>query len=202
MIRNIVFDMGNVLLDFDPYLPCLRHAKDPAKARELCNAIFELPEWGELVDGGVLTEESYTPRVQARLNTDELKALAAAVLRDWHVDGLYPKSGMDAVIEDLLERGYRLYILSNVGYCFHDFKYKIKHLERFSGIMLSSEERIRKPDPELYQRLLQKYGLNAEECLFIDDLPANIEGAQSVGMQGYCYADGSVAKLAEYLKNL
>lgn len=150
----------------------------------------------------MLTEAEYTPRVQQRLATNELKALAADVLKDWHLDGLYPKSGMDALVDDLLTRGYKLYILSNVGYCFHDFKYKIKHLDRFSGIMLSSEERIRKPEPALYERLLKKFGLKAEECLFIDDLQHNIEGAQRVGMHGYCYIDGSVEKLAAYLKNL
>lgn len=202
MIRNIVFDMGMVLLDYDPFLPCLRHAKDFEKAKRLHDAIFDHPEWCALLDSGELTEAEYLPRVQARLDTDELRQLAAETLADWPLDGIYPKSGMKAVVEALLSRGYRLYVLSNVGYRFHEFSYKIPCFDRFSGALLSAEERITKPDPAIYRRLCEKFDLTPEECLFVDDLQRNIDGAQSVGMQGYCYADGDVGRFGEFLGKL
>ena len=131
-----------------------------------------------------------------------MKRLVAEILNDWYLDALYPKSGMEAVQKDLLDRGFRLYVLSNAGYSFHKFSYKIKHIDRFSGIMVSAEERMMKPDPAIYRRLCDRFSLEASECLFIDDLPRNIEGAQKAGMNGYCFQDGDVARLRSFLEAL
>ena len=190
MIRNIVFDMGMVLLDHDPLLPCIRHA-GRERAQALCDGIFWHPEWMELLDGGVMDEQAYIPRAQSRFEDPEMKRLVAEILNDWYLDALYPKSGMEAVQKDLLDRGFRLYVLSNAGYSFHKFSYKIKHIDRFSGIMVSAEERLMKPDPAIYRRLCDRFLLEASECLFIDDLPRNIEGAQKAGMNGYCFQDAA-----------
>lgn len=132
----------------------------------------------ELLDGGVMDEQAYIPRAQSRFEDPEMKRLVAEILNDWYLDALYPKSGMEAVQKDLLDRGFRLYVLSNAGYSFHKFSYKIKHIDRFSGIMVSAEERMMKPDPAIYRRLCDRFSLEASECLFIDDLSRNIEGAQ------------------------
>lgn len=75
MLKNIVFDMGNVLLVYNPYQACLRYARDPEKARLLLDAIFETPQWWELIDGGVLTDVEYIPNAQSRLETPELRQL-------------------------------------------------------------------------------------------------------------------------------
>lgn len=201
MIRNIVFDMGMVLLDHDPLLPCIRHA-GRERAQALCDGIFWHPEWMELLDGGVMDEQAYIPRAQSRFEDPEMKRLVAEILNDWYLDALYPKSGMEAVQKDLLDRGFRLYVLSNAGYSFHKFSYKIKHIDRFTGIMVSAEERLMKPDPAIYRRLCDRFSLEASECLFIDDLPRNIEGAQKAGMNGYCFQDGDVARLRSFLEAL
>lgn len=202
MIRNIVFDMGRVLLDYDPYLPCLRHAQNAEDASIVHRAIFADPSWAPMIDGGVMTEEEYLVQAQTRLETERLKVLAAAVMSDWWLDGLYPKSQMDKVISGLLEKGYRLYILSNCGTRFHDFSYKIPRYERFSGVLVSAEEHMLKPNAEIYERLCAKFDLRPEECLFVDDLPQNVEGAKAVGMAGYCYADGDVNRLKAFLDAL
>lgn len=193
--------MGMVLLDHDPLLPCIRHA-GRERAQALCDGIFWHPEWMELLDGGVMDEQAYIPRAQSRFEDPEMKRLVAEILNDWYLDALYPKSGMEAVQKDLLDRGFRLYVLSNAGYSFHKFSYKIKHIDRFSGIMVSAEERLMKPDPAIYRRLCDRFSLEATECLFIDDLPRNIEGAQKAGMNGYCFQDGDVARLRSFLEAL
>lgn len=193
--------MGMVLLDHDPLLPCIRHA-GRERAQALCDGIFWHPEWMELLDGGVMDEQAYIPRAQSRFEDPEMKRLVAEILNDWYLDALYPKSGMEAVQKDLLDRGFRLYVLSNAGYSFHKFSYKIKHIDRFSGIMVSAEERLMKPDPAIYRRLCDRFSLEASECLFIDDLPRNIEGAQKAGMNGYCFQDGDVARLRSFLEAL
>ncbi len=202
MIRNIVFDMGMVLLDYDPYLACLRHAKNAEDARAVCGAIFGDPSWGPMIDGGRMTEEAFLAEAQKRLPDERLRTLAAEVMSDWWLDGLFPKSGMKRVIERLLEKGYRLYILSNCGTRFWDFAYKVPSFDRFSGVLVSAEEHMLKPDAEIYERLCGKFGLKPEECLFIDDLPQNIDGARAVGMEGYCYADGDVNRLSDFLETV
>lgn len=202
MIRNVVFDMGCVLLDYRPVLPCLRHAQERALAQKLCDAIFNTPDWGELIDGGVMNEQEYLAVVQQRLNTPAEKALASAILRDWHLDALFPKNGMQELTQQLLEHGAKLYLLSNVGFGFSNFCYKIPNLERFSGLMLSCQEKMLKPTPAIYERLCSRFDLVPEECVFVDDLPANIAGAQKVGLHGYCFADGDVPALRETLMRM
>jgi len=202
LIRNIVFDMGMVLLDYNPYLPCLRHAGNAEDAEAVRRAIFGDPSWGPMIDGGVMTEAEYLVEAQNRLGSDRLKTLAADVMSDWWLDGLYPKSRMDHVIDGLLEKGYHLYILTNCGTRFCDFCYKIPRYDRFSGVLVSAEERMLKPHADIYERLCAKYGLRPEECLFVDDLPQNVEGARAVGMAGYCYADGDVNRFQAFLDGL
>ena len=201
MIRNIVFDMGMVLLDHDPMLPCIRHA-GRERAQALCDAIFWHPQWGELIDGGAMWEAEYAALAQERLEDETLKKFVPEILSDWHLDALYPKGGMDLVQRDLLDRGFRLYILSNAGYSFHQFSYKIKYIDRFSGVLVSAEERLLKPDPAIYRRLCERFDLVPSECLFIDDLERNIAGAQSVGLHGYCFQDGDVARLRAFLQKM
>ena len=202
MIRNIVFDMGKVLLEYDPYQACYRHAKNVENAMLLKKAIFDHPDWPAKIDGGLLYDDEYAMDVQDRLETQELKALAVKVLGDWWLDSLFPKQGMKQLIENLLEKGYKLYVLSNCGYRFRDFEYKIPCVERFSGILVSAEELLMKPDRAVFQRLCDKFSLQMEECVFVDDLQRNVDGAVAAGMQGYCFADGNVDRLAAYLSGL
>lgn len=202
MIRNIVFDMGKVLLEYDPYQACYRHAQNLEKALAVKAAIFDHPDWPAKIDGGLLYEDEYLLDVQDRLDTQELKELAAKVLSDWWLDTLFPKQGMKELLENLLEKGYRLYVLSNCGYTFRKFQYKIPHVEQFSGILVSAEEMLMKPDAKVFQRLCQKFDLQMNECVFVDDLQKNVDGAVAAGMQGYCFADGDVEKLTAYLNDL
>ena len=199
MIRNAVFDMGMVLLNWNPLLPCLRCAKDPETARRLCDAIFTHPEWGPMNDGGVMLEKDYFVRCRERMEDEALRKLGVEVEKDWWLDALYPMQGIEKVIRALMDRGVNLYILTNCGHRFHDFKYKIPYIDQFKGILVSAEEVMLKPNAEIYHRLCEKFDLKAEECVFIDDLQKNIDGAKAVGMQGYCHADGDADKLLSAL---
>lgn len=202
MIRNVIFDMGRVMLDYNPMLACYRHARDWDKAAQLKEAIFDRPEWWQKVDLGEMTDMEYAVDAQSRLEDPELKKLAADVLSDWWTDSLFPVTGMGRLIEDLLSAGVKLYVLSNVGYSFHDFSYKIPHLDRFSGVVLSCEERTGKPGQEIFQRLISRYGIVPEETLFVDDHLPNVETARSIGLQAHCFADQDVARLRGQLSEV
>lgn len=201
MIRNIVFDMGGVLLNYDPMMACRRHAGNTQDAQRIVEACFATPEWIE-VDHGTMTEEEMLAHAQKQLNDPRLAQIAADIFQDWHLDSLWPKEGMAEIIEWIHQKGYKLFILSNAGLRFRAFEYKIPHLDLFSGILVSAEEVMLKPNAEIYHRLCEKFDIKAEECLFIDDLQKNVDGAKSVHMQGYCFADGDPTKLKAYLENL
>lgn len=200
MIRNIVFDMGRVLLSYEPMLPCLRCTGNVADAKLVCDAIFNHPQWAEKIDGGLITDEEYLKLAQSRLETPALKEAAARVMENWELDALWPKEGMSALVDELLASGYALYVLSNTGLRFHDFEYKIPRIGEFGGRLLSAEEHLLKPSPAIYERFCEKFGVLAEECFFIDDVMANIEGAKTIGMNAYCFADGDVARLREFIR--
>lgn len=201
MIRNVVLDMGNVIRVYDPLRPCLRHAGNQAEAETLCQAIFLHPDWGKKVDGGLLTDMEYAKEVQKRLDSPRLQKLAEEVLSDWTVDGLAANPGMDVLIGDLLAAGLRVYVLSNAGYIFREVCRHFPCVDRYSGLMFSAEEKIRKPAPEIYTRLCERFGLEPQECLFADDMDVNVRAAESVGMQGYVFdcPDGLRARLGDVL---
>lgn len=202
MIRNIVFDMGMVLMHYDPLLPCRRHAASEDEALIVRDALFGAPEWGARMDAGTIDEADFLTLVQSRLQTPRLRELAAKVLDDWLLDGLYPITGMDAVAEALHARGFKLYVLSNMCLRFREIEYKIPNYKLFEGALVSAEEKLLKPDPSIFKRLCDKFSLKPEECLFIDDLQRNVDGARSVGMSGYCFENCDVAALRGFLDEI
>ena len=202
MIRNIVFDMGGVLLDYHPMTTCLRHAATAEDAQIIYDTLFMAPEWEEKLDGCYITEAEMLEIAQDRLSTPELKALCADIFEDYHMDALSPMKGMEEIIRSLHERGFRLFVLSNVGERIHQFKHKIPAYELFAGSLFSGEEKLLKPDPAIFHRLYEKFSLKPEECLFVDDRPVNTAAAESAGMAGYVLADADTAALKRFLEGL
>lgn len=201
MIKNIVFDMGDVLLRYEPYQPCLRHARgDKEVAAQLMAAIFDHKDW-ELADGGMLTLEEQTYRAVKRLSDPRARGEAFSILRDWYLDGLWPLHGAEECVRALHQQGWPLYILSNACLRYPEFQRKILTLDLFSGVMFSASEKCLKPDAVIYHRLCDKFGLKPEECLFIDDRQVNVDGARAVGMQGYVF-DGDHEKLLKFIQQI
>ena len=86
--------------------------------------------------------------------------------------------------EELKAKGYGIYLLSNASYRQHDYWPRVEASKFFDGTLISAYEKVVKPQPEIYRLLLQRFNLRAEECFFIDDVPANIEGAFYCGIPG------------------
>lgn len=109
---------------------------------------------------------------------------------------------MYEVVRELKQRGYGIYLCSNANERFREYAENIPALSLFDGMIVSAEEKCIKPGRRIYQTLFERYSLKPQECFFIDDMQANIDGARAAGMQGYCYADGNVERLREYLKQI
>ena len=184
MIKNIVFDMGNVLVAYDGRKVCKHYVKDKKDRKRVFTAIFQSPEWVYL-DMGMIPEEQAVDQMCTRL-PKRLHEAARLCMRDWHLYNMKPIKAMIPVIQDLKARGFKLYICSNASLrlpmCYQKL---LPEVDSFDGILFSAEEKLLKPQKEIYERLFEKFNIKPEESYFIDDLQLNIDGAAACGMKGY-----------------
>ena len=98
-----------------------------------------------------------------------------------------------------VEKGYGIFVLSNASDLFYEYFPRLLPLDFFDGVFVSSDYKMLKPDEVIYHTFLEKHGLKAEECLFIDDREENVSGAKAVGFNG-CVFDGDYGKVMELLE--
>lgn len=201
MIKNIVFDMGKVLLDYDPVKVCWQCTDSEEEVRQIGEALFFSPEW-ILLDKGVLTGERAMEIVKERLSDERLRQMADFCMAHWHEYNISPKPGMGELVRELKLAGNKIYLCSNASHRLRVYQNRIPGMEYFDGVLVSAEERMLKPEPAIYERLFEKFAIRPEESFFIDDLDANIKGAEVCGMKGYCFADGNVDRLRKTLIDL
>ena len=109
MIKNIVFDMGNVLVDYIADGVCRHFIEDQETRKKVSTSIFVSPEW-ILLDLGVMPEDMALKKMQARLDTEEERSLAALCFNRWHEFNMYKKEGMEDVVRWLKSMGYGIYL--------------------------------------------------------------------------------------------
>ena len=197
-IRNLVLDMGNVLLTWAPEAFALRAAGNEADAGILCGALFGAPEW-QMQDAGLLTEE--VAYHVARSRTPERLHGALQLLYERWPLWMEPLPGADETTARAKRAGLKLYLLSNAG---TRFPAAISHhgfIARFDGMMVSAHEKVSKPDPRIYRRLFDTFSLSSRECLFVDDIRQNIDAAEQAGMEAHLF-DGDFRKVEERLRHL
>ncbi|MCI8440932.1 MAG: HAD family phosphatase [Provencibacterium sp.] len=183
MISSIVFDVGNVLLDYNPRRVIRRLGGDAAAEEAVMAALFDAPEWIRGDEGTIAQQEMIEAAVS---RIPQYEELARQAFQQWVFD-MTPIAGMEQLVEELREKGLPLYLLSNFGVRFFDICDRLPLLSQMDGRIISCEWKLLKPQPEIYRLLLQKFRLSPEETLFIDDRPENIEGAKREGMQGQLF---------------
>lgn len=195
MIRHIVFDMGQVLVNFNIGLFTDRLRLSEADAALIRREVLTTVEWVRM-DRGTISDDDALARMQARLPR-HLHGTAEYLVRRWN-DPIVPVEGMADVARDLKNAGYDLYLLSNASTRQHTYWHDIPGSEYFSGTFISADYRLLKPEDAIYQAFFRKFGLKPEECLFIDDSPANIEASENAGMAGIVF-HGDAAYLRRQL---
>lgn len=181
MIRNILFDMGNVLIRFDRQLFLNRLDITEAEKQLLLRRVFLSTEWVNM-DRGTLDE----PEAEARMCADlpeHLHRAVHALVSLWD-QPMMPVDGMYELVEELKQAGYGIYLLSNASHRQHAYWPRIACSRFFDGTIISADEGIMKPGCEYFLRALNRFGLKADECFFVDDMPANVEGAAFCGIPG------------------
>ena len=182
MYKNIIFDLGGVMVDFDPKTYLVDRFCNAEVEEQVSQLTFESEEW-KLLDAGLITRSEANLRMLARAKEYGRAFEVQGVLDDWmHI--LRPRRRMQELVRRLKNHGYSVYYLSNIP---EDVLALLKErgvLDRFDGGVASCEVHINKPDPRIYQALLDQYGLKASECVFIDDNLANVQAAFTLGFVG------------------
>ncbi len=195
-ICAIIFDMGNVLIPYTPEDYIKEYVAKPEEVKLLREEIFQSVEWMRL-DRGTLTPEEATLLIQKRL-PPYLHRTAEALIHNWHKE-IPPYPEMEALLQELKDLGYKLYILSNTSKLFHRFQVNIPGIRLFDGTFISADCGLLKPDPCIFRKFLETYQLPANRCFFIDDSAANVESAMTLGMAGSVFR-GQTSRLRRDLR--
>lgn len=191
MIKNIVFDLGNVLVDFNPqaYLKSLGYAD--TEIQPLIDIIYgdywnkyDRGDYKTVVDLRIALCKKYP-----KYGNDFFKILQP----DW-VKIHTVREDTAEYLSLLKARGYKIYILSNLAYESYGFIQKLEFFKKTDGGVFSYLERHCKPEEEIYRIFLERYSLNPDETVFLDDKPENIEAAEKFGIHGIVFTDFSSAK--------
>lgn len=178
-IENIIFDVGNVLVDFDwkKYLGSFGYSEE--KFRKIADATFRNPVWNER-DRGTLTEEEYVS--QCVVAAPEYEAEIREVMKHTP-DSVAQMDYAQTWVKYLKDQGYHVYILSNYGhYMLETNMPQMKFLQDVDAAVFSCEVGMIKPEAGIYQYLLDRYHLKPASSVFIDDREDNCEAARKLGI--------------------
>jgi len=183
MVKNIVFDLGNVLISFLPSEYLSLNGYSALKREIILTDIFGSSEWRLLDDGKITTAEAIDSiSSKSSLTRHETEQIFNERMRIFHSLDNNAK-----LLPELKKQGFRLYYISNFpADIFDEVRNSYDFFRYFDGGVISAHVRHSKPDPEIFRIFLQKFGLTAGECFFIDDTEANVNAALSCGMKAYC----------------
>lgn len=184
MITTIIFDIGNVLVDFcwEEYLDGFHFP--PAIREKVAKATVLSDAWNEFDRGGSKEEMLINGFVK---NAPEVEREIRLFCRDIH-DMLRCRESTIPWIQELKSRGLKVYYLSNFSEkAARECAHVLDFVPYTDGGILSYEEKIIKPYPEIYELLTERYQLNPKECVFLDDRKDNCETARKLGMEAICF---------------
>ena len=191
-MKNIVFDLGGVLFARDK-------SKCPPELLEFFSFLRapRMPLFWEEYDRGTSTLDEVTATI-SRMTGRSVETCSAVL--QLAIDLQEPVKPTERLVRDLKAAGYKLYVLSNMSREFIDFLRRFPVYGLFDGEVVSCEEGVVKPEPEIYRRLLGRYGLDPAQTLFIDDRPANIAAAAALGIRGQLFDHSAPAATCDLLR--
>ena len=196
MIKNIVFDMGGVLIDYNPE-KALYGELDKESADIALAEIFRNNIWSEK-DRGVVSAEEILALKGGLIPAHAYEKVAEMVMNLYPF--MPPFDETEKIVKRLKSNGYRIFLLSNASLDFYDEKKNIPALSYFDGYLISADYKLIKPEKEIYLTLFSKFNLRPEECFFIDDVEANCEASRALGMKAFRLMRGDYEGLINALK--
>lgn len=199
MIKNIVFDFGNVIIKWDVDAIIRKYTNEEDELKQLKETIFESEEWGKL-DKGLISLEQAIEIFENKLPSN-LKSKAKEIMSSWFEKVEFNEKTCN-LIKKLKSNGYKIYGLSNINIQFYEYIKKKEIGQYFDGFIISAVEKMMKPDKEIYYKLFEKFSLDPNECFFIDDLEKNIAASKECGMRGFVFDINQFQKLENELENI
>lgn len=166
MIKNIIFDLGNVIINYNQEKIIKHFTQDKDEYDYIIEQIFKAPEW-QMMDLGTITNQEAANIINKR-NNYKYKDLTEDFLNNWYKIQTVNRDVVE-LAKKLHKDGYRLYVLSNMANLTFEFFKDDEFFELCEGIIISAHEHIKKPDRKVFEILISRYNLNPQETIFIDD---------------------------------
>lgn len=181
---NFIFDIGNVLVDYEPLVYLRGLFTDDSVVEKMYESVFKSPEWLKM-DEGLLTHDEAIERFCAREPGFESEIhLIMQRVNEMFI----PKLETIELLPRLKELGHGIYYLSNIHTEIRDFLLENHdYFELFDGGVFSCDIKAIKPSPEMYIELINKYQLIPTDCVFFDDLEGNVAAAEKEGIKGVLF---------------
>ncbi|MBP3579622.1 MAG: HAD family phosphatase [Clostridia bacterium] len=195
MIKNVIFDFGKVLVQFEPEYMTSRFIDDKDDIELVSKVLFDRLYWDRL-DEGTISDKQVIEESCKRLPLRLHKA-AEDIYNNW-VYNLPEICGMRELLQKLKSNGIRLFLLSNISKNFAEKSGDISILSYFEKCIFSAVCGYTKPSLEIFNHLFEQCDIKAEESIFIDDSQINIDGAKKAGLSTYLF-DGDSKKLEAFL---
>ena len=190
MLKNLVFDFGNVLVVFKPENHLRDYVETDAEALMLRNLIWESKPWRDEDIGIGNRQDTFEQLSGAYPEKSELFRKVLFECSNW----LTVPAEVETLLRQLRAAGYNLFYISNTNPMdYETMMHNYPILRELDGGLASFKEKVLKPDPAIYQLLLERYGLKADECLFVDDMPINTEAAEKVGFHTLTLTTGAAS---------
>lgn len=179
MIKTVIFDIGNVLAGFEWEAFFQKFNYSEEILQRIGKATVESSAWAEYDKGAMSEEEVLKAFIE---NDPEIETELKEVLSN--IQGMLKRYDYAIPwIKELKEKGYQVLVLSNFASCaYRDCQDAIDFLEYVDGGILSFQDKVIKPNPEIYQLLIDRYHLEPQQCVFLDDTKRNLEAAEKFGM--------------------
>lgn len=190
-MRTLIFDLGGVLVDWDPRHLLRELITDPARLEWFLEHVCG-PDFVDPVDRGRPFAEAVAERVATH---PQWRAEIEAYVARWPemVRGAIP--GTTELLGDLAAAGAPLYALSNwPADTFWVARERFEVLSVFTDIVVSGQVGLAKPDPRIYRLALARFGRDAAECVFVDDRPVNVAAAAATGIEGLLFTDAATCR--------
>ena len=186
MIKNVIFDLGNVLINCDPSEYLRKYGYDEKRYRTLLDAILFDSIWRDMDIGKYERYEEIIEVYTQNHNECEYE-INRFFSGNW-MDIYEPFEDSLKFFDEVYEKGYNIYFLTNFAKDGYEYiSNKFDFFKKAKGAVVSSHIKAIKPNPKIYEHLLEKYNLIPNECIFIDDSQSNIETANSLGIHGIVY---------------
>ena len=184
MIKNIIFDLMNVIIKKDSNIKTIMHfTNDVHKAEDIQKYIYKTEEW-KLLDLGNISHEQAIKQMQGKA-PKEYRELIEEVMNN-RCQYFTVNEETVRIAKTLKEKGHHIYVLSNMSEFAYTYFRDIDFFKLCDGIVISAYEHLVKPDEKIFMTLLNRYDLKSEECLFIDDddTGESLETANRLGVLG------------------